>query len=516
MLDNLTNIGAAWQKAVRKNALFIFCLFVLSGCGVQSGNEFLDMPENIVDTTDTSGDQPLGEIPDRTLDDVTVRGRPHIDQSLGYNVIRTDLNTALRGVSLSLDGGDPYGSLPSNIPTPEQMDLLVSEYGFNTLHVYLEGDAEQNPDPVGVNEALADQLVTLTRDAKMYLMITMGNNGENGAIHSMEKTLDFWGLYGAKYKDETHVIYEAHNEPVTGINGNWTSEDWERQAQMYETIRGVAPDTMILLGSFMSFFGGSQAISGADGLAEQFPGIWDNAGFAFHAYWDIAQVESTIEAFETSTRYPALMCTEFYPGDTKKGFNEIFESHHIGWTQFEWLAANDLELERLRTYLDIYGTAWRPENPTTIWPASGSPSINFDGTIGIYSRADEAFLRIDEYFQVIADDRDFDGIGNDEFVVIDAGDDGSVALRASNGKYLTVSDFGAVLVATANKIGVNQKFKWLELPTGDVALRPWGGSAHLIGTLPATEGESYGLTGVIGAGVERNGCLLYTSPSPRD
>ena len=194
MLDNLTNIRAAWQKAVRKNALFIFCLFVLSGCGVQSGNEFLDMPENIVDTTDTSGDQPLGEIPDRTLDDVTVRGRPHIDQSLGYNVIRTDLNTALRGVSLSLDGGDPYGSLPSNIPTPEQMDLLVSEYGFNTLHVYLEGDAEQNPDPVGVNEALADQLVTLTRDAKMYLMITMGNNGENGAIHSMEKTLACWEL----------------------------------------------------------------------------------------------------------------------------------------------------------------------------------------------------------------------------------------------------------------------------------------------------------------------------------
>ena len=78
----------------------------------------------------------------------------------------------------------------------------------------------------------------------MYLIITMGNNGENGAIHSMEKTLAFWNLYGEKYKDETHVIYEAHNEPVTGINGNWTSDDWAKQAQMYETIRGVAPDTI--------------------------------------------------------------------------------------------------------------------------------------------------------------------------------------------------------------------------------------------------------------------------------
>lgn len=491
--------------------LIITSLFVLSGCGVKSGNEFLDIPENIADAdeNDGSGDQPLGEIPDLTLDNVTVRGRPHIDQSLGYNVIRTDLNTALRGVSLSLDGGDPYGSLPSNVPTAEQMDLLVQEYGFNTLHVYLEGDAEQNPDPVGINEALADQLVELTKNAKMYLILTMGNNGENGAIHSMEKTLNFWTLYGAKYKDETHVIYEAHNEPVTGINGNWTSDDWARQAEMYQTIRSVAPDTMVLLGSFMSFFGGSQAISGADGLAEQFPGIWENAGFAFHAYWDIAQVESTIDAFETSTKYPALLCTEFYPGDTKKGFNEIFESHHIGWTQFEWLAANDLELDRFRTYLDTFGTVWRPENPTSTWPASGSPTIDFDATVGIYSRADEAFLRIDEYFQVIADDRNYDGVGNDEFVIIDAGDDGSVALRAANGKYLSVSDFGEVLVATANKIGIDQKFQWLELPTGDVALRPWSGSAHLVGTLAASEGENYGLTGVVGAGVRRNGANTY-------
>ena len=510
MQHNRANDLASAFGVMLKSSLLVVSLLMISSCGVKNGNEFLDVPENIADASDNSvGDGPLGEIPDLTLADVSVRDRPHIDQSLGYNVIRTDLNTALRGVSLSLDGGDPYGSLPSNVPTAAQMNLLVNEYGFNTLHVYLEGDAEQNPEPVGVNEALADQLVVLTREAKMYLIITMGNNGENGAIHSMEKTLDFWNLYAAKYADETHVIFEAHNEPVTGINGNWTSEDWVKQADMYQTIRSAAPDSMVLLGSFMSFFGGSQAISGADGLAEQFPGIWENAGFAFHAYWDIAQVESTIDAFETSTKYPALLCTEFYPGDTKKGFNEIFESHHIGWTQFEWLAANDLELDRFKGYLDAFGTAWRPENATATWPASGSPTIAFDETIGLYSRADEAFLRLDEYYQIIADDRDYDGVGDDEFVVIDAGNDGSVALRASNGKYLTVIDYGQVLVATGNKIGIDQKFQWLELPTGDIALRPWSGSAHLIGTLPVTEGESYGLTGPVGAGVERNGANTY-------
>ena len=505
-----------WAR-LRKAIVLLASTLALSGCGVESGNEFLALPENIADSAGepSAQPQPLGEIPDRTLADITVRGRPYIDQSLGYNVIRSDLGTALRGVSLSFDGGDPYGSLPANLPTTDQLNKIVHDYGFNTLHVYLEGDAEENPHPVGLNEALADQLVALTREAKMYLIITIGNNGENGQIHSMEKSLAFWNLYGAKYKDETHVIYEAHNEPVAGPNGNWTSADWDKQAQMYQTIRNVAPDTMVLLGSFMSFFGGKQAIDGANDLAAQFPGIWDNAGFAFHAYWALAEVENTILAFETSTDYPALLCTEFFPGDTKNDFNEVFESHHIGWTQFEWLAANDLELDRFKGYLDIAGTVWRPDSPDAVWPAKGSPVVPFDQAVGLYSRADEAFLRLNEAFQVIADDRNYDGVsdaggvGSDEFMVIDSGDDGSVALRGANGLYLTVSGEGQPMVATAAKIGEQQKFKWLELPTGDIALRPWAGSAHLVGTLPATAGADYGLTGSVGVGVTRNGASTY-------
>ena len=238
-----------WAR-LRKAIVLFASTLALSGCGVESGNEFLALPENVADSAGepSAQPQPLGEIPDRTLADITVRGRPFIDQSLGYNVIRSDLGTALRGVSLSFDGGDPYGSLPANLPTTGQLNKIVHDYGFNTLHVYLEGDAEENPHPVGLNEALADQLVALTREAKMYLIITIGNNGENGQIHSMEKSLAFWNLYGAKYKDETHVIYEAHNEPVGGPNGNWTSADWDKQAQMYQTISNVAPDTMVLLG----------------------------------------------------------------------------------------------------------------------------------------------------------------------------------------------------------------------------------------------------------------------------
>lgn len=516
MPDNRINTIDSRLSQFAKTALLSASIITLSGCfGVNSDNETLKnasgntevpVPEIQPDPVP----QPEVEIPDLTLADITVRARPHIDTSLGYNVILSDLNTTLRGVSLSYDGGDPYNAdQVKKVPTIEQLESLVNDYGINTLHVYLEGDAEQNPDPVGVNEAIAEQLVELTREAKMYLILTLGNNGENGAIHSMEKTLAFWELYGAKYKDETHVIYEAHNEPVSLINSNWTETDWANQAQMYETIRSVAPDTLVLLGSFMSFYGGPVAISGADGLKAQFPDIWDNAGFAFHAYWDLPGVEETIDAFEVSTDYPALLNTEFWPGDTKNGYNEAFESHHIGWMQFEWLAANDLDLGHIQHSLNTFGTVWRSETATGSWPASGAPTIPFGENIGLYSRADDAFLNLDDANNVIAGDSNYDGEGNDTFVVVDAGNDGFVALRGANGKYLSVSEYGLAMTANADSIGTNEKLKWLELPSGDIALRPWAGSGHLIGTIPAGDGLSEGFTGPVGDGALLNGDNTY-------
>ena len=130
-------------------------MFTIS-CGVETDNEDLDIPEGLEDTSNQDSDTyiPFGEILDISLDDITVRGRPYIDDSLGYNVIRSDMGTLLRGVSLSTDGGDPYNALnlldKSDIKL-ESLQSMVSDYGFNTLHVYLEGDAEQNPDPVGIN-----------------------------------------------------------------------------------------------------------------------------------------------------------------------------------------------------------------------------------------------------------------------------------------------------------------------------------------------------------------------------
>ncbi|MBY6211316.1 carbohydrate-binding protein [Microbulbifer agarilyticus] len=433
-------------------------------------------------------------------DALAVRDRPHIDQSLGYNVILSDKNTTLRGVSLSFDGGDPYGTLPAVMPSQESLDALNTEYGYNTVHVYLEGDAGQNPDPVGINLALADELVARTRAADLYLIITVGNNGENGAIHSMQKTLDFWSLYGERYKNETHVVFEAHNEPAPSTLSNWTQQDWDNQLIMYNHIRGIAPDTMILLGSFMSFFGGSAAIAGADQLKAQ--GVsWDNAGFAFHGYWNLPDIEKTIAPFLASTDYPALICTEFWPGDTENGYNAAFETYHIGWQQFQWLGANDLDLENLKNKLDNAGTVWKPELAETTWPASGAPNIPLGAEIGIYSRGQGMFVSLDGD-KLSANKATYSKASGENFTMVDAGN-GYVGLRADNGNYVSAAGDGLPMTVTATSIGNAEKWEWLELPAGDFALRPWGGGGHLWGSVE--RGQNAGKLSANGDNASING-----------
>ena len=160
------------------------------------------------------------------------RGRPVIDSSLGFNVIRTDQGTLLRGVSLAWNGRDPYGSLPKAVPTEAQLRRLAEEFGLNTVHLYLEGDSSQNPNSVGINRADADAFVQATADAGLYLVITIGCHGENGAIHSLAFAKDFWTLYGPRCRHLTHVIYEAHDEPALHTPSQWTIQDLVNPAKL--------------------------------------------------------------------------------------------------------------------------------------------------------------------------------------------------------------------------------------------------------------------------------------------
>ena len=412
---------------------------------------------------------------------LAVRGRPHLDTTLGFNMLLSDNDTLLRGVSLSWDGGDPYGSQAKVMPSQAQLDALATDYGLNTVHLYLEADSTGNTNPIGYNATDCDTLVARCAAADLYLIITIGCNGENGQMN-LSWSQSFWNFYAPRYKNDTHVIYEAHNEPAGWTPSNWATSDWNNQIAMYNTIRGHAPDTFILLGSFMGFAG--DARWGANYLSSN--GVsWSNAGFAYHGYESKVGIEANIGYMKSSTSYPATLCTEFGIGETfDQRYNAMFESHFNGWMQFQWLGADDWDLLDFKSKINGAGTVWTPDDPTCTWPAKGILDIPADGsTIGIFSRIDLSYLTADPANgnDVVSEVEDYTGAGSDAFIIEHTGPR-LVSLKADNGLYVKTTGESDSLTANAAAAGNTEKFEWIRLINGDVALRAYGGGGHMVRT----------------------------------
>lgn len=417
------------------------------------------------------------------------RGRPVIDDSLGFHRLLSDKGTLLRGVSISWDGGDPYGSQEKFMPSQESLNALAQSYGYNALHIYLEGDSSGNTDAVGYNAEWCDILVERCAKANLYLIITIGCNGENGSIHSMDFILDFWRFYGPRYKDETHVFYEAKNEPVPHTAAHWLPEDWDNQVLMYDTIREAAPDTMILLCSYMGFRYEGAAADAVKVMTNK--GVdWRNAAIAWHGYETREGVEACLRLFRTSLDYPATLCTEFWPGDTvpdpaiegDESYNAAFEANHTGWLQFQWLAANDAELPGLAYRLDRAGVVWTPDEPGCDWPAKGSPRIPEHGSaVAIFDRGRGKFVCAPGGGDLTASLDSYTGQQDDVFT-LERVEDGLdvVAFKASNGLYVSAATNTDALTPVSTAIGPDEMFHFIERPNGDVVLRAVGGGGHLV------------------------------------
>ena len=409
------------------------------------------------------------------------RGRPVIDSSLGYNTIQTDQGTLLRGVSLAWDGGDPHGSLPKVVPTTNQLRRLAVQYGLNTVHLYLEGNSSQNPDPAGVNLADADALVEATADAGLYLIITIGCNGENGSIHSMDFARDFWTLYAPRYRQRTHVIYEVHNEPAAYTPSQWTLEDWNRQVELYQLMRQRAPDTLILLGSFMGFAG--DPTFGAEYLAAA--GVtWDNAGFAHHGYESRAGIENAISIMQSSEDFPPLLATEFWPGDTEgQGYNNMYERLLNGWMQFQWLGADDEDLHLFRSKIHVAGTIWTPDSTVARWPALGSPEVPDDGNVvGLYQREVGRFVRVagESGNRLVADLDAFSGSPASDAFVVERLPDRLFRLRGLGTGWVRSSGESGALAADGGSAAEATIFEWIQVPNGDHVIRARDAGGRLL------------------------------------
>ena len=151
---------------------------------------------------------------------------------------------------------------------------------------------------------------------------------------------------------------------------HWVPKDWEDQFLMYETIRAAAGHH----GALVVVHGLPLRRRGLDAVRYLTThGVdWSNAAVAWHGYETRQGIEACLSLLRDTPDFPASLCTEFWPGDTvpdpsiedDESYNAAFESHHTGWLQFQWLAANDAELPGLAYRLERAGVGGRPITPT--------------------------------------------------------------------------------------------------------------------------------------------------------
>lgn len=298
------------------------------------------------------------------------RGRPTLNAE-GSTFV-TDTGQLLRG---------PFASTEWGNPPPLSAIQQIKNFGANAIHLYGEvfdpnyvsGVPGSGTAP-GYSAGRIDQMVQMTRDEGLYLVLTIGNGGNNGDFN-YDYVMDFWSFYAPRYADEAHVIFEVQNEPHAW-SAPYPQAALDMEADAYELIRSHAPDTPVLLFSFAVLGSGPAAVNDINAVSAAASVDWTNAGVAIHGY---AGWEATAESAETiiDAGYPVFM-TEFAASDWGEQGSVIdvemvaeLERLNVSWLTFQHVPPNFIsssfnDTTKFADVIDRAGISWTPDFGT--WP----------------------------------------------------------------------------------------------------------------------------------------------------
>lgn len=308
------------------------------------------------------------------------RGRPRLNAARTTFV--ADNGERLRG---------PYTSTEWTSAAPLSEIAKIKDLGCNAVHLYAEVFDPNYPNAgstaPGYNMAEVDKVVQRTRDLGLYLVMTIGNGANNGN-HNRQWAVDFWKLYAARYANETHVIFEVHNEPMAWgpsyLTGTTPAGALDMEIAAYQAIRANAPQSPVLLFTYavLSGTGGAnaaltdirafnQAVFGNQNA------VWTNEAMGFHGYggWDGT---ATAVGNILNAGYPCFM-TEFGWPDwgTSSGVSlEVelttdLERLGVSWLTFQYIPPSGVSspvtnAQLFKDKVDAAGLSWTPDYGT--WP----------------------------------------------------------------------------------------------------------------------------------------------------
>ncbi|MFH1497072.1 MAG: RICIN domain-containing protein [Verrucomicrobiota bacterium] len=288
------------------------------------------------------------------------RGRPYINAA-GTTLV-ADNGSLIRGAIISTETG--------NVPALSDVQAIKTR-GLNAIHCYAERD--DYGYAAGAKAAAIDQVVQMTRDNNLYLIITIGGGGVNAPFIE-----DFWTFYAPRYKNEAHVIYEIQNEPV--VRAPVSSSVIAMEQDAYAIIRTAAPDTPVLLMSYTIFQNAAGVLADMAALGSLID--WDNAAIAFHGYGEngAAGTRACLEAV-IAAGYPCVQ-TEFYrwpwgtgdfnlvdPPSLYQDVDQTGDLERLGVSWLSFLSLGRVQDDtRFKDRLDAAGIGWSPDFGS--WPSN--------------------------------------------------------------------------------------------------------------------------------------------------
>ncbi|MBE2215631.1 MAG: family 43 glycosylhydrolase [Opitutaceae bacterium] len=291
----------------------------------------------------------------------------------------------MNGTTFVADNGQllrgPFASTEWGNPPPYANIAAIRELGQNAVHLYGEVFDPNYPatgsTAPGYAAGRIDQMVQMTREAGLYLVITIGNGAENGKFNR-DYVLDFWRFYAPRYKDEPHVLFEIQNEPFAWSTPySQATLDMERDA--YTLIRGLAPQTPILLFSVSVLGDGASAVADIRSVSTAASVDWSNAAVAFHGYAGWKQTTRSVETI-LAAGFPVFM-TEFTAADWGESGHDVqdieltaeLERLGVSWLSFLHIPPNFInsavtDATAFRDIVDRAGVSWVPDYG--MWPVA--------------------------------------------------------------------------------------------------------------------------------------------------
>jgi hypothetical protein len=267
----------------------------------------------------------------------------------------TDFGTPLRGLTLPVDFD----------PTLQDFGLITTiaqTTGLNAVHVYLE-----NWDiPTGTNQAQADALVSLTAQAGLYLVLGIGGGkplaGPNGhpgnGWFSQQKVTSFWTLYAKRYASSTHVLFEIQNNPEITCDDPIQDGTVALERSSYSLIRGLAPDSHIVLFSTSSVPRLAVVEKAIDDVSDLVD--FSNASFAMHTDVTCTPASGLGAIFQAARAKQVPVLITALPNEGWPAIVKSCEAEGVSWMHHRWLAYES-SLDTLFTEMSAAKLSWCPD-----------------------------------------------------------------------------------------------------------------------------------------------------------